>query len=155
VCSTAAAATGGGVTISPFWPYFWPSSFFFSHQVHTLLKVTLQESNKKHQITQDIPLVLNTTKRWGYLRKLLGRRVPTVNPEVHPQLIFRSIYRQVLPRRTSQRILSTIFDILRNRISLGTKPPVLSQYILSTWWFHVQSTNTFLSQDMLSSFRIH
>jgi hypothetical protein len=23
------------VTISPFWPCFWPSSFFFSHQVHT------------------------------------------------------------------------------------------------------------------------
>ena len=34
------------VTISPFWPCFWPSSFFFSHQVHALLKVTLQENNK-------------------------------------------------------------------------------------------------------------
>jgi hypothetical protein len=34
------------VMISPFWPCFWPSSFFFSHQVHVLLKVTLQENNK-------------------------------------------------------------------------------------------------------------
>jgi hypothetical protein len=34
------------VTISPFWPCFWPSSFLFSHQVHALLKVTLQENNK-------------------------------------------------------------------------------------------------------------
>jgi hypothetical protein len=39
--------------------------------------------------------------------------------------------------------------------SLGTNPPVLSQYMLSTWWFHVQNTNTFLNQNMLSSFRIH
>ena len=38
--------------------------------------------------------------------------------------------------------------------SLGTNPPVLSQYMLSTWWFHVQNTNTFLNQNMLSSFRI-
>jgi hypothetical protein len=36
------------VTISPFWPCFWPSSFFFSHQVHVLLKVTLQEDNKNN-----------------------------------------------------------------------------------------------------------
>ena len=34
------------VTISPSWPCFWPSSFHFSHQVHALLKVTLQENNK-------------------------------------------------------------------------------------------------------------
>jgi hypothetical protein len=40
-------------------------------------------------------------------------------------------------------------------LSLGTNPPVLSQYMLSTWWFHVQNTNTFLNQNMLSSFRIH
>jgi hypothetical protein len=39
--------------------------------------------------------------------------------------------------------------------TLGTNPPVLSQYMLSTWWFHVQNTNTFLNQDMLSSFRIY
>jgi hypothetical protein len=39
--------------------------------------------------------------------------------------------------------------------SLGTNPPVPSQYMLSTWWFHVQNTNTFLNQNMLSSFRIH
>ena len=39
--------------------------------------------------------------------------------------------------------------------SLGTNPPVPRQYMLSTWWFHVQNTNTFLNQNMLSSFRIH
>jgi hypothetical protein len=39
--------------------------------------------------------------------------------------------------------------------TLGTNPPVLRYYMLSTWWFHVQSTNTFLNQNMLSSFRIH
>jgi hypothetical protein len=39
--------------------------------------------------------------------------------------------------------------------TLGTNPPVPSQYMLSTWWFHVQNTNTFLSQDILSSFRIY
>ena len=40
------------VTISPFWPCFWPSSFFFllSQQVHALLKVTLQEKQQKHHI---------------------------------------------------------------------------------------------------------
>jgi hypothetical protein len=46
-------------------------------------------------------------------------------------------------------------DALREPLSLGTNPPVLSQYMLSTWWFHVQNTNTFLNQNMLSSFRIH
>jgi hypothetical protein len=40
-------------------------------------------------------------------------------------------------------------------LSLGTNLPVLSQYMLSTWWFHVQNTNTFLDQNMLSAFRIH
>jgi hypothetical protein len=40
-------------------------------------------------------------------------------------------------------------------LTLGTNPPVLSRYMLSTWWFHVQSTNTFLNQNILSSFRIH
>jgi hypothetical protein len=40
-------------------------------------------------------------------------------------------------------------------LSLGTNPPVPSQYMLSTWWFHVQNTNTFLNQNMLSSFRMH
>ena len=40
-------------------------------------------------------------------------------------------------------------------LSLGTNPPVLSQYMLSTWWFHVQNTNIFLTQNILSSFRIH
>jgi hypothetical protein len=40
-------------------------------------------------------------------------------------------------------------------LTLGTNPPVPSQYMLSTWWFHVQNTNTFLNQNMLSSFRIH
>ena len=39
--------------------------------------------------------------------------------------------------------------------TLGTNLPVLSQYMLSTWWFYVQNTNTFLNQNMLSSFRIH
>jgi hypothetical protein len=39
--------------------------------------------------------------------------------------------------------------------ALGTNPPVLSQYMLSTWWFHVHNTNIFLGQNMLSSFRIH
>ena len=41
------------------------------------------------------------------------------------------------------------------RVTLGTNPPVLSQYMLSTWWFHVQNTNIFLNRNMLSSFRIH
>jgi hypothetical protein len=35
-----------GVMTLPFWPCFWPSSFHFLHQVHMLLKVTLQENNK-------------------------------------------------------------------------------------------------------------
>jgi hypothetical protein len=41
------------------------------------------------------------------------------------------------------------------KCALGTNPPVLSQYMLSTWWFHVQNTSTFLNQNILSSFRIH
>jgi hypothetical protein len=34
------------VTISPFWPCFWPSSFFFSHQVHALLKSLCKKTTK-------------------------------------------------------------------------------------------------------------
>jgi hypothetical protein len=44
---------------------------------------------------------------------------------------------------------------LQSGDTLGTNPPVPSQYMLSTWWFHVQNTNTFLNQNMLSSFRMH
>jgi hypothetical protein len=36
----------GSVTISPFWPCFWPSSFFFSHQVHALLKSLCKKTTK-------------------------------------------------------------------------------------------------------------
>jgi hypothetical protein len=34
------------VTISPFWPCFWPSSFLFSHQVHALLKSLCKKTTK-------------------------------------------------------------------------------------------------------------
>jgi hypothetical protein len=34
------------VTISPFWPCFWPSSFFFSHQVHASLKSLCKKTTK-------------------------------------------------------------------------------------------------------------
>jgi hypothetical protein len=40
------------VTISPFWPCSWPSSFSFSRQVNASLKVTLQEKQQKHLITR-------------------------------------------------------------------------------------------------------
>ena len=60
----------------PFWPCFWPSSFLFSYQVHALLKVTLQEITQKHHIIQDIPLVLNTTRRGGYLLNRVRPRDP-------------------------------------------------------------------------------
>jgi hypothetical protein len=34
------------VTISPFWPCFWPSSFLFLHQVHALLKSLCKKTTK-------------------------------------------------------------------------------------------------------------
>jgi hypothetical protein len=56
------------VTISPFWPCYWPSSFFFSHQVHALLKSLCKKTTKNIKY-QDIPLALNTTRRGGYLNQ--------------------------------------------------------------------------------------
>ena len=50
---------------------------------------------------------------------------------------------------------STGIGTLLHLNTLGANPPVLSQYMLSTWWFYVQNTNPFLNQNMLSSFRIH
>ena len=51
------------------------------------------------------------------------------------------------------RILNTIAWLETQ--TLGTKSPVLSWYMLSILWLHVQNTNTFLSQNMLSSFKIY
>ena len=36
--------------------------------------------------------------------------------------------------------------------SLGTRAPVLSQYMLGAWWFHVPNTDNLLNQHMLSIF---
>ena len=45
---------------------------------------------QKHHIIQDIPLVLITTRRWGYLTT---RQM--VDSEVRPQLILRPIHSQI------------------------------------------------------------
>ena len=39
--------------------------------------------------------------------------------------------------------------------SLGTRAPVLSQYMLGTWWFHVPNTDNLLNQYMLGMFQIY
>jgi hypothetical protein len=54
-----------GPCFSPFGPCFWPSSFFFSHQVHALLKVTLQENNKNIAYQDS---ATNTTVARHYLK---------------------------------------------------------------------------------------
>jgi hypothetical protein len=59
------------VTISPFWPCFWPSTFSFSHQVHALLKSLCKKTTK---ISNNIryPLGTNILRRWGYLQNYLA-----------------------------------------------------------------------------------
>ena len=79
-----------------------------------------------------------------------GRADTIVPPYSHPESNCSSPG-QVFFRPLS--ILSALFP--HSPLTLGTNLPVLSQYMLSTWWFYVQNTNTFLNQNMLSSFRIH
>jgi hypothetical protein len=99
----------------PFGHVFGPLLSSFSHQVHALLKSLCKKTTKTSNNIR-YPLGTNYNKERGISTKLLGRRIPTVNSEVRPHLIFRSIYRQVLPRGTSQQIFSTILNILRNGI---------------------------------------
>jgi hypothetical protein len=70
-------------------------------------------SARKQQKTlhNDNPLVLNTTRRRGYL---LGR--PMDNSQGCPHLILQTICSQVFPRRTSHRIIPHLFHILWQRI---------------------------------------
>ena len=52
------------VTISPFWPCFWPSSFSFSQQVHALFKSLCKKTTKTSYNTR-YPLGTNYYKEMG------------------------------------------------------------------------------------------